>query len=127
MESSIHSLLKMTTQLTCCDVITQVVIADPSLPGDMLNDEGLGVFKLRGLSLMAKAKAAAQASQLTPSKQTPQARFWSFRSKPPLVAVVVDAAPTPVLEPLLHIIAPSPAEALEWKAALEVQNVLLLS
>jgi hypothetical protein len=125
MESSFRSLLIMTSQLTCCDVITQVVIADPSLPGDMLNDEGLGVFKLRGLSLMAKAKAAAQASQLTPSKQTPQARFWSFRSKPPLVAVV-DAAPTPVLEPLLHIIAPSPAEALEWKAALEVQNVLLL-
>lgn len=113
--------------------LTGVVIGDASLATDVLfDDEAVDVFKLRGLSLIGTgaASSSSTAAQLIPadgkqgSKATPVKRhkLWSIldRGKAQRAAEAAGEVAQPIATSLLHVIAPSPADAAAWKAAFEV-------
>lgn len=97
----------------------QVKFGDSELAGESLDEEGVAVFRLRGLSLLAAPSAHAHLSHSSSTSSVPSrtgrlgGKFWPFQSS------AKDGTPQSP-HCLLHVIAPSKGDAAEWKAALEV-------
>lgn len=98
----------------------QVLFGEVGMAAEVLDEEGVEVFKRRGLSLLARP-AKADPANSTPSKPT-RGRLFSLLDRGRSSSRVAVAEGSAQPEALLHVIAPSTSEAQEWKAAFDVSG-----